>query len=104
MVMQQNFMNCMESFGKPMSVILTVYSPLNINHEWSQNTNFHIFLLSSTEPVIQNLSISLHIILLHGTVDMASFSPSFHDERFARELQTTETHFTRAVSPSVLHS
>jgi hypothetical protein len=94
----------MEIFGKPMSVILAVYIPLNINHDWSQTTNFHIFLLSSIEPVIQNLSISLRIILLHGTVNMGSFSPSFHDEHFARVLQTTETHFTSALSPSALHN
>jgi hypothetical protein len=34
--MEKNLMNCMEIFGSPVSIVLVVYSPLNIKHASSK--------------------------------------------------------------------
>jgi hypothetical protein len=35
-----------------------------------RETSFHVLYLFSIEPVIQNLSAILYIVLLHNTVDL----------------------------------
>ena len=80
-------MNCKGSFGKSISVTLAVCIPTHCTPCLKTSLYFPLF---SSEPIIQNASTVLYVVLLHDTNDVGYFLQNyfrhcFHGPYFANE-------------------